>query len=69
MSTAPVMMEGIFDKDKKELTMSGEGPGMDGKPVKYKSITKIPDGDTIVMTMYIGDMKEPTFTVTYKRKK
>jgi hypothetical protein len=69
MSTGPVTMEGTFDKEKKELTMSGEGPGMDGKPTKYKSITKLPDADTIVMTMYIGDTKEPTFTVTYKRKK
>src|SRR5687768_222046 len=30
MSTSPLVMEGTFDKDKKTLTMTGEGPGMDG---------------------------------------
>ena len=27
------------------------------------------DADTVLMTMFIGDEKEPTFSVTYKRKK
>jgi hypothetical protein len=29
----------------------------------------MPDDDTVNMTMYIGDGKDPAFTVTYKRKK
>ena len=69
MSTAPVTMEGIYDVAKKTLTMNGDGPGMDGKPTKYKSISEMPDGDTVNMSMYIADAKEPTFVVTYKRKK
>lgn len=69
MSTSPVNMEGNYDKEKKTLTMTGEGPGMEGKTTKYKSISKMPDDDTIIMTMYIGDGKDPAFTVTYKRKK
>jgi uncharacterized protein DUF1579 len=69
MSTSPITMEGSYDKEKKELTLTGEGPGMDGKTTKYKSITKMPDDDTIVMTMYMGDGKDPGFIVTYKRKK
>jgi hypothetical protein len=69
MSTAPVMMEGTYDKESKTMTMVGEGPGMDGKPMKYRSVTKMPDADTMVMTMYMGDAKEPAFTVNYKRKK
>lgn len=69
MSTAPVTTEGTYDKEKKTLTMSGEGPGMDGKPTKYRSISKMSDPDTIEMTMYIGDTKEPMFVITYKRKK
>ena len=70
MSTAPVIMEGSLDASKKKLTMSGEGPGMDGKTSKYKSVSEMPDDDTIVMSMYMGDdAKEPSFTVTYKRKK
>src|SRR5437773_323804 len=36
MSTSPMIMEGTFDKEKKMLTMTGEGPGMDGKPAKHK---------------------------------
>ncbi len=69
MSTAPVIMEGTYDKEKKTRTMAGEGPGHDGKTTKYRSVTKMPDEDTLEMTMWIGDGKEPTFSVTYKRKK
>lgn len=69
MSASPVRMEGTYDKEKKTMTMAGEGPGMDGKATKYKSVTKMPDDNTTVMTMYIGDAKDPAFTVTYKRKK
>ena len=68
MSTAPVIMEGTYDKEKKTLTMAGEGPGMGGKPTRYKSVSKMPDADTVEMTMWIGDGKEPMFTITYKRK-
>lgn len=69
MSPAPVTMEGTYDKEKKTYTMEGEGPGMDGKSAKFKSVTKVPDADTIEMTMYIGDTKDAAFTVIYKRKK
>jgi hypothetical protein len=69
MSTTPMAMEGTYDKEKKAMTMIGEGPGMDGKPVKWKSVSKMPDDDTIHMRMYVGDAKAPMFTVIYKRKK
>ena len=69
MSTAPVTMEGTYDAAKKTLTLAGEGPGMDGKPTKYKSVSELPDADTIIMSMYMGDEKDPGFSVTYKRKK
>ena len=69
MSTGPVLMEGTFDPAKKALTMAGEGPGPDGKPIKYRSVSEMPDDDTILFTMYMGDGKEPGFTITYKRKK
>jgi hypothetical protein len=68
MSTTPLTMEGTCD-EKKTLTMVGEGPGMDGKPTKWKSVSEMPDNDTVEMKMYVGDGKEPMFTVTYKRKK
>ena len=69
MSTSPVLTEGTMDKAKKTMTMAGTGPGMDGKPTKYKSTSEMPDADTINFTMYIGDGKEPAFTIVYKRKK
>ena len=42
---------------------------MDGKPTKYKSVSVMPDDDTINFSMYIGDGTEPAFTIVYKRKK
>jgi hypothetical protein len=32
-------------------------------------VSKFSDADTLEMTMYMGDGKDPAFTVTYKRKK
>ena len=69
MSTQPMTLEGTYDKDKKTLTMAGEGPGMDGKPTKYKSVSTYTDDNTINFSMYMGDGKEPAFTLVYTRKK
>jgi len=69
MSTSPMFMEGTLDKAKKTLTMSGEGPGEDGKPTKYRSVSEMPDDNTINFSMYMGGGKEPAFVIVYKRKK
>ncbi len=69
MTTSPMFMEGTLDAKTKQLTMSGDGPGMDGKPMKYRSVSTMPDDDTINFSMYMGDAKEPAFTIVYKRKK
>ena len=69
MSTTPMIMEGTYDKAKKTLTLMGDGPGPDGKPAKWKSVTEMPDSNTIKFGMYMGDGKEPMFTIGYKRKK
>jgi hypothetical protein len=69
MSSTPMVMEGTYDKEKKTLTLEGEGPGMDGKPTKQRSISVMPDDDMINFSLYMGDTKEPTFTIVYKRKK
>ncbi len=69
MSTHPIVMEGGYDQAKKTLTLTGEGVGMDGKPEKCKALTEMPDNDTMVFTMYVGDVKDPAFTIIYKRKK
>ena len=68
-STSPMTMEGTYDKDKKTLTMVGEGPGMDGKPTKYRAVSEFKDENTVNFSMYIADGKEPTFTILYKRRK
>jgi hypothetical protein len=69
MATSPMLMEGTFDKAKKALTLVGEGPGMDGKPTRYRSVSEMPDDNTINFSMYMGDGKEPAFTIVYKRRK
>ena len=69
MGTRPVAMEGTYDKEKKILTLAGDAPGPDGTPMKYKSTSEMPDDNTIKFTMWMGDAKDPAFTITYKRKK
>jgi hypothetical protein len=72
MSTSPLFAEGTFDKEGKIMTMNGEGPGMDGKPMKVKMITEYRDKDNLVWTMFGPgpDGKEgPMFSITYKRRK
>jgi hypothetical protein len=72
MSASPMVSEGTYDKDGKVLTMTGEGPGPDGKPSKYKMTTEHKDKNTLFWTLYGPgpDGKEaPMFSITYKRKK
>ena len=40
-----------------------------GKPTKHKTVSEMPDDNTINFAMYMGDAKEPMFTIVYKRKK
>jgi hypothetical protein len=71
-TTGVRILEGTLDKDNKVLTMTGEGPGHDGKPGKFKSITEFKDADTLNFTLFMLDKdgKElPVVKITYKRKK
>ena len=68
MSASPLFMEGTYDQDKHQLTMTGDGPSPAG-PVKFKAVTTYKDNDNVVFDMYMGDGKEPGFTIVYKRKK
>jgi hypothetical protein len=71
MAPGIMMMEGSFDPVGKKMTMSGDGPGPDGKPTKYKYVTEFKEKNTMVMTMSTtgADGKEQQmFTITYKRK-
>ncbi len=69
MGTRPMTLEGTYDEAKKTLTLTADAPGLDGKPTKWKSVSVMTDADTFDMRMYVGDGKEPMFTVAYKRKK
>ncbi|MDA0658753.1 MAG: DUF1579 domain-containing protein [Planctomycetota bacterium] len=40
MTSAAMAFDGDYDASTKTLTMSGEGPGPDGKPAKFKTITR-----------------------------
>src|SRR5262249_34972479 len=72
MSIAPMLGEGTFDKEGKVLTQFMEGPGMDGKMTKFKSVTEIQDPDTMVFTMSGPGPQgkdQTMLTITYKRRK
>jgi len=72
LATTPWVAEGNFDKDGKVLTMTGEGPGMDGKPGKFKMVSEMKDKDTMIVTMSSPDKEDKDqvmLTITYKRKK
>ena len=71
MSPTLLLFEGTFDKSGKVFTQLGEGPGMDGKMTKFKSVSEMKDPDTMVFTMSSPDQngKDQTMlTITYKRK-
>ena len=72
MSVRPMIFEGERNKDTKALTMIGEGPGMDGKPAKFKSVTQFPDADHITTKMSIvgsDGTEAEMMTIEYVRKK
>jgi len=72
MSTRPLLFEGTMDKEKKLLTMRGEGPGPDGSLVKYRNETQFKDADHNTVVMYlVGEGGEETkmMTIEYARKK
>ncbi len=72
MAPGIMMMEGNYDAAGKKLTMTGDGPGQDGKPAKFTSTSEMKDKDNLVFNMKAtsADGKEQMqFTITYKRKK
>jgi hypothetical protein len=68
-STTPMTMTGTYDEAKKTMTMTGVGPGVAGPQTKHVMVTEMPDANTMNFTMFMGDQKEPAFTIVYKRKK
>jgi hypothetical protein len=69
-TTGVRILEGTLNN--KVMTMTGEGPGHDGKPGKFKSITEFKDADTVNFTLFMADKEgkeQPVVKITYKRKK
>ena len=71
MSPSMLRMEGNFDKEGKTYTETGTGLGMDGKPMKMKSVMKFKGKDTIDFTMYnvVDGKDEQMMQIIYHRKK
>lgn len=69
MSTLPMVMEGDYNAAAKTMTMVGEARDMEGKMAKHKIVTTMKDENTFDFAMYVGDAKDPMFTIVYKRKK
>ena len=72
MSSAPMVMEGTHDEATNTTTMTGEGPGHDGKLQKFKTVTKVADDDHMHFEMFmVGDDGKETsaFTIDYTRRK
>lgn len=71
MSPALMLMEGTYDKSGKVLTMTGMGPGMDGKPTKMRMVSTMKDANTEVFEMFQPgpEGKEMrTLKITYTRR-
>jgi hypothetical protein len=73
ISMAPTLMvfTGTFDRAGKVLTMTGDGPGIDGAPIKMKNVTTWTSADSRTLEVFVilPDGKETkTMTITYARR-
>jgi len=70
MSTMPIVLEGERSADGKTLTMTGKGPGMDGNPADFKTVTEYNSKDKHTFKMWMGQTTgEPMMKAVYERKK
>lgn len=72
LSTGLMVFEGTYDEKTKTTTMEGEGYNEQGKPAKYRNVTKETDDNHFTFEMFmIGDDGKATsaFTIDYTRRK
>jgi hypothetical protein len=72
MSSAPLHMEGDYDRAKKTLVMTGESRGPDGQPQKFRGTTETKDKDHFTFKMHMvqpGGEEQLAFTIEYTRRK
>jgi len=71
MSSAPMIMEGTMDPATKTTTMTGEGPGMNGTPIKMKNVSTWTSADSMTLEVFVvmpdGEEKK-SMTITYTRR-
>jgi hypothetical protein len=70
MSTKGMASEGTMSEDGKTMTCEGIADGPDGKPMKYKTVTKVVDANTHTysMTTSEGGKEVPWMEITYTRQ-
>jgi hypothetical protein len=72
MSTAPTILEGVFDDEKTTLTQTGEARDFKGKPEQVKNVTKHVDDDRIVvevLRVYPDGKERKMVAIEYTRRK
>lgn len=72
MSGSLLNLEGDYDKEKKQLTMSGTGAGPDGSPMKVKNVTTYTDNDHMKFEMHMvmpDNTEMLVVTIEYTRVK
>ncbi len=69
MSTKAFVMDGTMSEDGKTMTCEGMSEGPDGKPMKYKTVTKIISDKTHSFSMLTteGGKELPWMEITYTR--
>ena len=71
LSTAPMILEGAYDKANNTLSQTGEGRDFDGKPEKVKSVLKQIDEDhqlVEVFRVYPDGKEVKHLTIEYARR-
>jgi hypothetical protein len=72
MSGTPMNFTGTYDEKTKLVVMTGEHPGPDGKPQKFKNTTEHKDKDHFTFKMYMvqpDGAEQLAFTIEYTRRK
>jgi hypothetical protein len=73
VSMTPMLMvlTGAFDEAGKVLTMTGEGPGLDGAPVRMKNVTTWTGVDSRTLEVFVvlpDGTERKSMTITYTRR-
>ncbi len=53
MSATPLIFEGDWTEPGKTMVMTAKGPGPDGSPVEYRSVTKHPSEKAMTFELYM----------------